>query len=1094
MQTAEKPQTPWGFFSVLRVTFMKTVRRLALAIACVVAASAPLRSAQYDQRLGNLSTRAQVGTGSNIMITGFVIQDGAPKMILIRAVGARLAGAPFGLTGVLTDPQLSLFNSNGVLVHANDNWGAGDATTMAAAGAFPLVNGSRDAALVATLSPGAYTAHVRGANNTSGVAILEIYDVTGSARLMNLSTRALVGTGANTFFSGLSVASGGGARRVLIRAAGPALIPLGVTGALADPALAVLDNTGRQIANGSNDNWGTAGAAALSAAFAQSGAFPFPAGSSDAALLVDLRPGNYTIQVNGVGGAMGTALVEVYDLSPETLSTVTVTASVPATDTSDLAPAIFTFTRVGPVTEPVTISYAITGTAAADTDFAPLPGSVTIPAGATSATVSLVPKPNAANQNNRTATLTIVPQNSYGVGANDRASVTIFSNSGSLYVSNLRAVPNATSSTAYGTATIQLSPDEKSAFVNVSFSNLSSPEVVGHLAIDGNYVFNLPPGQVSNAFWQFTPTGTYTATDLVAALKAGRIAVSIDTALYPAGELTGSFLRSSGTAAFNPPPAPPALDLSRVTPPDAARFLTQATFGPTLPEIQAVAQKGYQAWINEQIAQPPSSHRQATMDDFNLNATVGGVGGRIPETQAFRRPGGPHRQAAWWKIAVTGPDQLRQRVAFALSQILVISDTNGTIRQWQEGAANYYDMLVQDAFGNFRELLEKVTLSPMMGIYLSSLRNAKAVNAATPDENYAREVMQLFTVGLNELNPDGTLRLDPNGQPIPTYTQDTIVQTAKVFTGWSFNNRTVNATANANLFRRGGADYINPMLLWPAFHDDTQKTIIGGKVLPPAQGGLADLDATLDALFEHPNTGPFISRQLIQRLVTSNPSPGYVYRVAQAFANNGAGVRGDLGAVVRAILTDYEARSPAVAGNAAFGKLKEPLLRGTALLRAFDATSNSGRFNIPNAQATLAQAALRAPTVFNFFEPNYVVPGALAAAGLYAPEYQILTDTTALTQPNFYYTYIHANRSPTNQEQQVVGLTLTDWLPLARTPQQLVDSINLLVAAGGLPKSASDRIVAAVSSLPANSTATEMQRVRTAIYLVLTSPYGAIQK
>lgn len=1072
---------------------MKTLR-LALAAACILSAVTPVWSAQYDQRLSNLSTRAQVGTGSNIMITGFVVQEGAPKRVLIRAVGARLAASPFNLTGVLADPQLSLFNSQGVLVLTNDNWITADATTMTQAGAFPLNNGSRDAALVATLSPGAYTAHVNGANNTQGIAILEIYDVTGSARLMNLSTRAFVGTGANAFFSGLSVAAGGGARRVLIRAAGPALTPLGVGGALSDPALAVMDNAGRQVAGGANDNWESTGAAALRSAFAQAGAFPFAAGSRDAALVIDLVPGNYTILVTGVGGATGSALVEVYDLSPETLSTVSVRASVPATDTTSLTPAAFTFTRVGPVTQAVTVNYALAGTATAGTDYAPLAGSVTIPAGAATATLNLVPLANAANTNNRTTTLTLTPNPAYGIGADDRASVTIYANSGSLYVANLRAATGATNSTAYGTATIQLSPDGTSAVVNVSFSNLSSPQVVGHLGIGSDYVFNLPSGQVANAYWQIRDTGTYKAADIVDAIRSGRIAVSIDTANYPAGELVGGFVRSSGSAAFNPPAPAPAIDLSTVPARDAARFLTQATFGPTQEEILALMDKGYHRWISEQMLLPGTPHRPGTIDDFNMNATTGGVGNRDPVTLAYQRPGGAHRQAAWWKTVVNAPDQLRQRVAFALSQVLVISDANGTIFQWQEGAANYYDIFVEHAFGNFRDILEKVTRSPMMGIYLSSLRNAKAANNATPDENYAREIMQLFTVGLNELNPDGTLRLDPNGQPIPTYTQETIVQTAKVFTGWSFHNATQNATANTNLFRGGPANYIEPMMLWPAFHDDTEKTIIRGRVIPAGQGGVQDLRDTLDALFEHPNTGPFIVRQLIQRLVTSNPSPGYIYRAAQAFANNGAGVRGDLGAVVRAILTDYEARSLAVAGTATFGKQKEPLLRATALFRAFNAASNVGRYNISNPEGSLMQAALRAPTVFNFFEPNYVVPGPIAAAGLYAPEYQILNDTTALTQPNFYYTYIQNTRSATDPLQQTIALTLTPWLPLARTPVQLVDAVNLLLAAGSLPPAAVDRIVSAVSSLPASTTAQETDRVRAAIYLVITSPHAAIQK
>jgi len=993
----------------------------------------------------------------------------------------------------LTNPQLQLFDADNTLVLANDNWQARDAATMTSVGAFQLANNSADAALVATLSPGAYTAQVSGVNNTQGIAILEIYDVSGSARLMNLSTRAFVGTGAATFFSGLSVAPGGGARRVLVRAAGPALASLGVTGSLNDPSVAILDSAGRQIANGANDNWETGGAAALTAGFTQAGAFPFSAGSRDSALVIDLMPGNYTIQVNGVGGTTGTALVEVYDLSPETLATVGVTATVPATDTTGGSPAVFTFTRVGSVAAPVTVEYTITGTATAGVDYNALSGQVTIPAGVTSATVSLVPKANPANVNNRTATLTITPKSEYGVGVNSRAGVTIYANAGSLYLSTLRALPNAPTSTAYGTATVQLAPDEKSAFVNVSFSNLSSPEVVAHLAIDGNYVFNLPQGQVTNALWNFAPVGTYSTADLIEALKAGRVTVGIDTATYPAGELGGGFVRSSGSAVFNPPAAPPALDLTRVSAEDSARFLTQATFGPTQAEILSLMNRGYSAWLSEQMALPASLHRAETMADF----AAFNAGGQAAVNGVNSRPGGTHRQAAWWKIAVNGPDQLRQRVAFALSQILVVSDANGTINAWQEGAAHYYDILVNGAFGNFREVLEQVTLSPMMGIYLSSLRSAKAANNTTPDENYAREIMQLFTIGLHELNPDGTIKLDPAGQPIPTYSQETIVQMAKVFTGWGYANNTPNATANANLFRGSPGNYTQPMMLWPAFHDDTAKTIVGGAVLPEAQGGVQDLEDTLDALFNHPSTGPFIVRQLIQRLVTSNPSPGYIYRVAQVFANNGAGVRGDLKAVVRAILLDYEARSSAVASTATFGKLKEPLLRATALFRAFGGTSNLGRFNIANPQTGLSQAALRAPTVFNFYEPNFVLPGSIAAAGLYAPEYQILTDTTALTQPNFYYGYIYANRSATDPAQQTIGLTLTPWLSQARTPQQMVDAFNLLLAGGAAPKLATDRIVAAISAMPvgtATNSANDLERVRSAIYLMLTSQYGAVQK
>ena len=1078
---------------------MKTLRLIsssaAFALIGALTLSPSHAASQYDQRLANLSTRGQVGTGVNIMITGFVVNDGAPKKILIRAVGQRLAAAPFNLTGTLANPTLSLFNSNNQLVLQSDNWDTTD-TALAAAttavGAFAI--SGNDSALVATLSPGAYTAQVSGVNNTVGVGLLEVYDISGSARLLNLSTRAVINPGGpsvagGVLISGLVIATGGGPRHLLIRAAGPALTAFGVPNAINDPVFSIYSGT-TIIANGSSRDWDLANTGGvITAATTQAGAFPFPTGSKDDAMVIDLNPGAYTIQVAGVGGVGGVALVEVYDLTSETLSTVSVTASVAATDTQGSAPGVFTFTRVGNNSSAINVSYTVGGTAVSGTDYQPLAGVVSFPAGVSTATVTLVPKANALNLNNRTATLTLVPNNSYGVGANDNASVAIFYNSGSLYVSNLRTPGSVSGSTAYGTGTIQLSADGNSALVNVAFTNLSSPEVVAHLAIDGNYVFTLPQGQVGNAPWDFSPVGIYTKADLIAALKAGRVTISIDTASFPTGELTGSYLKSSGSAAFNAPAAAPTIDLTKISAPDAARFLTQATFGPRGDEIVALPAKGYSNWINEQMALPASLHFAEASADFVANNSTG-TGS--PTTGAPNtRISVNNRTHAWWKLATTAPDQLRQRVAFALSEILVTSDQNSTIANWEDGHTVYYDLLVSGAFGNFRDLLENVTLSPNMGIYLSALRNGKAtfdskgIQLTQADENYAREIMQLFTIGLNELQPDGSLKLDPNGQPIPTYTQQTIVETAKVFTGWGYYQPTNSS------FRGGGGiseNYINPMTLFPAFHDDATKTIVGGKILPAAQGGVKDLKDTLDTLFNHPNTGPFISKELIQRLVTSNPSPGYVYRVAQVFANNGANVRGDLGAVVRAILLDYEARSPAFINSPSYGKAKEPLLRATALLRAFAGNSDSGRFTLSTTDANLFQTAGRAPTVFNFFEPGYVYPGAIAAAGLYAPEFQILTDTSAITIPNYLYdSLINRVRNATT-----VGLDYTAVLPIAKNSQGLTDYMNLVLSGSSMPPSMITRIVTALNAMPTSTSDTD--RIRSAIYLTVSSPEGSIQK
>jgi hypothetical protein len=292
---------------------------------------------------------------------------------------------------------------------------------------------------------------------------------------------------------------------------------------------------------------------------------------------------------------------------------------------------------------------------------------------------------------------------------------------------------------------------------------------------------------------------------------------------------------------------------------------------------------------------------------------------------------------------------------------------------------------------------------------------------------------------------------------------------------------------------------------FPAFHDDGAKSLVGGVDLPAGQGAQKDLKDVLDTLSNHPNTAPFIVRRLIQRLVTSNPSPGYIHRVSTVFADNGRGDRGDLGAVVRAILTDYEARAAAVAATMSFGKLKEPLLRATALLRAFDGGSNSGRFRILNAQLSLAQAPLRASTVFNFFEPDYVQPGPLAASGLYAPEYQILTDMTAISIANQLWTYIYANRATVRRDPGdiTVGILPDRLLALARTPQALVERVNLILAANSLPREAFERIVAAITAMPAGTSAiispddvdrNDVERVRSAVYLVATSGAGAVQK
>ena len=1103
----------------------------SLALACVLAFAAleSLRAQDAEARLSNLSTRAQVGTGGDIMITGFVIGPGADKTILIRAIGPSLS--TFGLTGLLADPSLSLFTSANTTtpIATNDNWSAADAATFTSVGAFVLPANSRDAALVRTLPPGGYTAQVRGAGTTTGLALIELYEVgstPGSTRLINLSTRALVGTGATVMIPGITIAPGAGVRKLLIRAAGPALTALGVPGALADPTITIVTSAGVTVAT--SDNWtipapnANVDAALLAATFTRAGAFAFPAGSKDAAVLADFGPGGYTVQVSGIANTTGVALVEVYDVTSGPTPTVSIAATKAAADESGNKPGEITLTRTGDLFFPLTASYTVGGSAINGYDYPFIAGSSTFPSGVATLKIPVAPNPDVQVEGTDTVTLTLNASPSYTIAYAPTATVSIADSPATLYLASVRPTSAALAgSTGSGTASVLLSSSGTVAAVNVTFTGLSSTQTNAYLVLGANedFVFSLgTSGQVSGSQWTFTPVGAYTSTALIDALKSGNISVRIDSAKFPTGELKGTFIQSTGSQAFTAPDAAPAIALNGITAADAARFLTQATFGPTKTEIDALTGGSIDSWITGQLSLPFTSHRAATVAD---RAAFGG-------SNSFTNWNAIHlqnRQSAWFKIALTAPDQLRQRVAYALSQILVISDISLGEDSHTEPVANYYDILGNGAFGNFRTLLENVTLSPMMGMYLSSLRNAKAdpVTGQTPDENYAREIMQLFTIGLDQLQPDGTLRLDAAGLPIPTYDQTTITELAKVFTGWAY------PSTNLAAFRTASTNYFSPMQLFPAFHDDTVKNLtpVTSTPIPAAQGGTQDLKLALDALFNHANTPPFISKLLIQRLVTSNPSPGYVYRVAQKFVNNGSGTRGDLAAVVRAILTDYEARSPAVAGNATYGKLKEPLLRLTGLMRSFGASSTSGRYlgyrhtafnlpidgttpkpadskditatlssaiNIHNTLGNIAQAALRSPTVFNFYHPDYVLPGPLAAAGLVAPEFEITDDNYAISVPNYLRTFVNATTTgiAATIQPYVIALNTTYEQTLVSNPTALVDHLNTVLCAGTLPAAARTRIITALSAL-ATSTTNE-DRAKTAILLVLTTPAAAIQK
>ncbi len=624
---------------------------------------------------------------------------------------------------------------------------------------------------------------------------------------------------------------------------------------------------------------------------------------------------------------------------------------------------------------------------------------------------------------------------------------------------------------ASGMVSLRLSQDETLAVVTVNTSGLTGPATALNLRGPANVG---QTGPVLTNLLASTPQsdGTYLwqiPAASLSILKSGSMYASVTTAANPSGELRGQLGRAAATGTFTPPADPPPLPTTLPTANEAARFLTQATFGPTSADIAIVQRDGFDAWIDAQFAMPASFH-SAVID------TVVSSGQTISSQTS---------QEAFWKTAVTAPDQLRQRVALALTEIMVISAQDSGVAA-PYSLSGYADTLLLNCFGNFRNLLEAVTLSPAMGVYLDMLQNDKAnpVTGTVPNENYGREVMQLFTIGLVKLNPDGTVVLDGNGKPIPTYGQQEVIGFSTVFTGWNFSQFGFDWDYVPENFRQ-------PMKLVPAHHDPAPKRLLDGLVLPPGQTGEQDLKDAHDVLFNHQNCGPFIARSLIQRLVTSNPSPGYIYRVAKKFANNGSGVRGDMKAVIKAILLDYEARSATSLTNPNFGKQREPMIRVATVYRAFNARAYNNRFQLYTYDLSpdFGQAFLNAPSVFNFFSPFFSLSGELAAAGLASPEYQITTDTTAIASSNNLRNRIATTKTP--MYPYSIGLDLTAQVALAGNPAALVDSLNTLMLAGQMTAALRTQLINAVTAQPANA---PLQRAQMAVQLLATSPEFCVQK
>jgi uncharacterized protein (DUF1800 family) len=496
-----------------------------------------------------------------------------------------------------------------------------------------------------------------------------------------------------------------------------------------------------------------------------------------------------------------------------------------------------------------------------------------------------------------------------------------------------------------------------------------------------------------------------------------------------------------------------------------------------------VKQAGISGWVEAQLAMPVIS-RMPALEFYPTAApttcTSDGVANSAATLCARDNYSHFQLQLKFTQNALRNADQLRQRVAFALSQILVTSGADSSIMPY--GMAKYQQLFLDNAFGNYRDLLREVTLSPVMGDYLNMANSNKPdlTRGIAANENYAREIMQLFMIGLYELNLDGTQKLDASGNPIPTYTQTTVENLARVFTGWTYSG--IGGTVPT---RNNPAYYDFPMQPVQSNHDVGAKTLFNGFVVPANMAANAELELVLNHLYSHPNVAPFIAKQLIQKLVSGNPSPAYVERVARVFNNNGQGVKGDLKAVVRHILLDQEARGP-IKTERGVGKLKEPVLLGLAAYRALGGV-NDGVW-LRTQYAAMGQDLFRAPTVFNYYVPDNTISN-----GKLGPEFEILTSTTAFARANFLRNLTNVNYAV---DANVVGATGTtiNWAPwqaLAGNPAALVDRLAWVLTAGSMSTSARQQVINTVNAMSSTDT---LARARTAAYLVLNSSHFQVNR
>ncbi|MEM7145261.1 MAG: DUF1800 family protein [Verrucomicrobiota bacterium] len=899
-------------------------------------------------------------------------------------------------------------------------------------------------------------------------------------------------------------------------------------------------------------------------------------------------------------------------------------------------------------------------------------GSITFPVGVTSDTITIAPVDDGVAEYPEVLNVTITPHADYTIGASASAEIDIVDATDDpandrLFVGFYQPEGAAVTS-ASGITSLVINGSNTVARISNSFSGLSSPQSNTHVhkaTLDGGGVTLLSGpiveeitttgndgdpvllGQLTDYEWLIEPAGANTVTQLIDSLYGQNdetpLYINVHTNNYMGGEIWAFYAPANGSTEPPAPPAPPTIEFidpvaeEETLRREIARFLTQATFGPTPAEIDAMyaailADPGqdrmavYNQWITDQLALDQTliagytlaadnqeweqrghfdytgapalpatwtsipTHDPDTLD-YTDAATFPIPDAVYPLTQAEINDGKDiasagevnhnNRRRAQWTAMVNANDQLRQRLGFAWQEIMVISEALATVRTRHIGAARYIDMLAENADDSFREMLEGVTYSPMMGKYLSHLKNQQATDLSDPpdgipdilpDENYAREIMQLFSIGLVQLWQDGSLRLDPNtGLVQATYDNTDITELSKIMTGWSFSRYSNNKDqwaaplTNSN-FTRGdgnkyyGHTYTHPMRLFGDFHDPGVKTIAGGQLIDNTAEPDLDLRAAADVSDAldwfggaegdptydgHPSTPAFISYRLIQRLVTSNPSNGYVYRVAQVFNDT----NGDLGEVARAILTDYEARSMTFVGDPTYGKMKEPLVRYMQLLRGLDTTTQlpiselgsyrlvndqldnfllDARFRYGETDGNLQQTPLQAPTVFNWFLPDYRPGGPIASAALVAPEFQVATETSVIQAINYFYTITWSNGSNSGQGLNTLSNQTALGYPAdadhAKTDRQawidryngyggateldddtaLVDDLDMILMSGNFkaryPYDPNDgvenprEIIIDLLGTFGTSNNNKRDKVRTAFYLMSVTPEYIIQK